>query len=875
MSKRIISLLIVLVMLVASFASCGLFGGDNNDNNGGTKPGTNPGTTPGGSTGGDTTEDDDNYTVETFTGNFTYNDAVSAMSANWNPHTYQTSDESYPISFITTGLYGFVFNDEFIHKSDKGLDAYAGYKIIPEMAASLPVDVTEAVKAAHPEYNIPESATSGYAYTIDLNPNATWENGEKINADTYVYSMKMLLDPKYQNYRGSDYFAGSLSIANAENYYYQGQVSYTESDIAVADLVKGDDGNYYTTEGNPMFIAVDYAISWLASGGVSYPLTTWVGVYPEYFNLENWEALVASCNDKGVAPLNDTTLGYLVSVISTADWGEDESYAPNYFLEAVVYEDNYSFDNVGIFKSGEYQITLVLGKSLAGFNLLYNLSGNWIVYQPYYDDNMTKIEDSDAYSSTYNTSVETTMSYGPYKMTGYVMDNSMTFEKNENWFGYTDGQHVYKDPEDGLVYPMYQTTKIFCQKVSEAETRKMMFLAGQLMGYGLQSEDYEQYRDSEFCYVTPSETIFFFIFNGNMSAIKDREAAADFDQTKNDLETLTLNSFRRAVAVTFDKEALCTAVSPSRSGGYGLIGDNYIYDPETGARYRDTDQAKKALLEFYSVDLDDFDGDLDAAVNSITGYDVTTARKYYNQAFEEALDLKYITDANNDGKCDQKIEIIYASSSSSAFITKTLDYLNEKLNEVLAGTPFENMISFVESAPLGNGWSDKLKAGLADPCLAGWSGSALDPFGLTDLYTNPSYQYDAAWFDATQTTLTLTVKVDGVETDVTMNLRQWSDALNGATVKVDGVEYCFGDGIADVDTRLDILAAIETEVLKTYNYIPMLQDGGMSLLSKQVYYVVEEYNPIMGRGGIAYLKYNYEDAAWAAYVAENNGTLSY
>ena len=61
----------------------------------------------------------------------------------------------------------------------------------------------------------------------------------------------------------------------------------------------------------------------------------------------------------------------------------------------------------------------------------------------------------------------------------------------------------------------------------------------------------------------------------------------------------------------------------------------------------------------------------------------------------------------------------------------------------------------------------------------------------------------------------------------------------------------------------------------TYDYIPMLQDGSMALLSQQVYYVVEEYNPIMGRGGIRYMKYNYDDTAWAAYVAENNNELKY
>jgi ABC-type transport system substrate-binding protein len=422
---------------------------------------------------------------------------------------------------------------------------------------------------------------------------------------------------------------------------------------------------------------------------------------------------------------------------------------------------------------------------------------------------------------------------------------------------------------------MYQSDKIFTKVVSEASTRKLMFLAGELMGYGLQSEDFEQYRNSEYCYATPSETIFFFIFNGHIDAINDREAAPDFKQDEVDLQTMTLNSFRRAVAVSFDKEAFCTAISPSRSGGYGLIGNSYIYDPETGARYRDTDQAKRALCDFYSVDISAFDS-LDEAVDSITGFDVDTAKEYYTQAFAEALELGYVTDVDGDGICDQTVTITYASDTAgTTFIKNTLDYFNARLVEVTEGTPFAGKIVFVESHSLGDEWSEMLRNGSVDTCLAGWSGSALDPFGLTDLYTNPARAYDAKWFDATKVNLTINVPVDGVDTDVTMTLKNWSDALNGTTVTVDGVEYCFGEGIADVETRLDILAAIETEVLGTYNYIPMLQDGSMALLSKQVYYVVEEYNPIMGRGGISYMKYNYNEAEWTEYVASQDGKLAY
>jgi hypothetical protein len=286
---------------------------------------------------------------------------------------------------------------------------------------------------------------------------------------------------------------------------------------------------------------------------------------------------------------------------------------------------------------------------------------------------------------------------------------------------------------------------------------------------------------------------------------------------------------------------------------------------------RDTDPVKNALCEVYSLDVSKF-ASLDDAVESITGYNPPTATKLFTEAFNEAIEKGYITDTDKDGKSDQVVKIEYCSSATSDFMKTTIGYLNDKLNEVLVGTPFEGKIEIYESEPYGNKWSDIIKAGMSDTVLAGWSGSALNPFSLTDLYTNPQRQYDAAWFNAASVEMTLTI--DGEE--ITLNLKQWSDALNGTVVEKDGKQYNFGDGIADVDTRLDILAGIETKVLGTYNYIPVLQDGSVALLSRQVYYVVEDYNPVMGRGGIAYMRYNYNETDWAAYVAaQENGQVKY
>ena len=807
--------------------------------------------------------------IETFEGDFTYTDWVTTLSANWNPHTYETNDQAYPIDFLTCGLYSFIFNDGL--NPVEGKEAYEGYVIVPEMAAELPIDVTEQVKAEHPEFGIPESATEGFAYIINLNELATWEDGTPITADDYVESMKRLLDPKLQNYRAGGYYESGFSIAGAEAYANAGLTIVVDNGVStaytIADLVKGEDGAYTTPDGGAVYIALGYAIDWCNGNS----LKDYIDAYgDQYFGMDTVDALVALMDEEGKVPCTDENLALLAGITTTnANWGETEEDLPNY----LVYDQTYpevGYETVGLYKTDDYQITLVLNKSLAGFNLLYNLTGNWLVKTDLYDACLS--ETNGAWTSTYNTSVETTCSYGPYKMSSYQTDKGMHFVKNENWYGYTDGKHVYQDPEDGLYYPMYQTTEIDCQVVAEVATAKMMFLKGQLMTYGLQSEDFDTYRNSEFCYFSPGQSVFFMILNGNMPAIQEREAAADFDKSKNDLEMLTVTSFHRAMGLAYDKALFIESQSPADSPAFGLIGNAYIYDPESGATYRGSDIAKQVLCEVYAVDTSKY-ANLDDAVASITGYDPVAAAEFFKQAFAEGIELGYITDADADGICDQTVEMFYAVSGSvSEKLTKRLDYMTEKANEAAKGTPFEGKIKFSASAPLGNAWSDNVKAGLVDTVLGGWTGSMMDPFGLIECYTNPSYQYDAAWFDAT--TVDLTLNLGGK--DITMNLDEWTKALNGTPIEKDGVTYNYGDGIGAAEDRLTILAGIEKTVLLTYNYLPMMEEGSMALLSQKAYYIIEDYNPVLGRGGITYLRYNYNDAEWAEYVAaQPNGELTY
>ena len=81
-------------------------------------------------------------------GDYIYKDSVSTLATNWNPHTYQTADDSYPMDYTTDSLYTLIFNDE--NHPVEGKETFDGYAIVPSMAADLPVTPSSTFPTAQP-----------------------------------------------------------------------------------------------------------------------------------------------------------------------------------------------------------------------------------------------------------------------------------------------------------------------------------------------------------------------------------------------------------------------------------------------------------------------------------------------------------------------------------------------------------------------------------------------------------------------------------------------------------------------------------------------------------------------------------------------------
>ena len=824
---KIIAIMLVVCMLGVALVSCG----------GNTADGTTDATTAA------TTGSDEPVTPKQ--GNYTYNLAMSVFPTNWNPHTYETNDDSTILGYTSQGFFTFDYNDT--------LD---GYKVVPEMATKDPEDVTSQFVG---KYGITEDSVN-QVYKLTLRSDMKWEDGTPITAHDFVTSAKLLLDPIAQNYRADSLYSGNLVLANSKAYLYQGQSVYSADEsigIQVADMTVGDDGQYYTAAGEPVYIGLNFAIpNWLNGN----TLSKYVDAYgSDYFDVTNWPTLIAMVDDNGLVPLTKETYDLFVPVTTgNPNWGESEADIFNYLVIKQTYGEM-SFDDVGIFATSDTELYLAIEKPLKGFYLLYSLTDSWLVKESLYKA-CESVTDG-IYTNTYGTSVETTPSYGPYKLTQFQSDKIIVLERNDQWYGYNDAANK------GL----YQTTKVQFDFVAEPSTRLEMFINGLLDSYGLNAEDMADYAKSDYTYYTTGDSTFFMAFNPDLDGLKAGEANTGANINKT---IITIPEFRQAMSFALNRSEFCLATSPTNNAAFAVFSSFIISNPDEGTAYRTTPQAKDVVVNFWGLADDIGEGKLyetiDDAIESVTGYNLTKAKALFDAAYDKAI---------ADGLMDEDdvIEIkIGTPNLTSSFYNKGYDFICNNYAEAVKGTKLEGKLTFTRDGSLGNAFADALKTNSVDMLFGvGWTGSALDPYGLIEAYTGANYQYDPSW-----DTSSAICEIDLNGTVYSATVWDWTMCLAGDPITItdaDGnmKEYSCGSSDELPEERLAILAALENAVLETYDMIPIMDDSSASLKGMQVTFYTEEYIYGVGRGGVKYMTYNYTDEEFAEFVAAQGGKLNY
>lgn len=503
--------------------------------------------------------------------------------------------------------------------------------------------------------------------------------------------------------------------------------------------------------------------------------------------------------------------------------------------------------NVGWFARSEYELCFVLEYPLSGFYLKYNLPTPLVHIETY---DACARNDNGIYTNSYGTSVATTKSFGPYKLTAFQADKQYTLTKNQEYYDLTEDT--------------YQTTAIVVDFVKEASTRLQLFRQGKLDSYSLTVDDMEAYGLSDFAYYNTGDSTFGMAFNPDFDALK----AAQERLTGVNKTILTLPEFRTAMSYALDREAFCLAASPLNKAGFGLFSESIIADPDRQTPYRETEGAKQVLAAVWGLSdkIGTLYADLDQAVDSISGYDLPRARELFDIAYDKAI-------AQGLMKETDRVEIrIGTPNSTSAFYNNGYEFLVNNYTRAVEGTKLAGKLTFTRDDTLGNAFSGALKKNQVDMLFGvGWTGSALDPYALMEAYLLPNYQYDPS---NDYSNLPLTVAVSGQA--YTAPATDWLAMMNGQTRTVTAPGGSATTFAATEQTdRLAILSALEGAVLGNYNFIPIMDDGEGHLRGRQISYPTEDYIYPLGYGGVKYFTYAYSDRAWESYVSQSGGLLDY
>ncbi|MBO7633772.1 MAG: hypothetical protein J6S72_05245 [Lachnospiraceae bacterium] len=832
--KRALALLFVLALVVSCFAGCKKKTNDLPDDSTATTAtpvpdnGSKDDKTPDATQAPDATATPEPVAPK----EYTYHGYATSLADKWNPHTWETNADNGMRSYFLTP-----WVDTTVKNAEEG-----EYQVIFEGATSI-TDVTkdhqdDLVKygSTLPEGKTAADMTEGYVYEIKLNPAVCWEDGTKIAADDYIYSMEQLLNPDMMNYRANNYWDGDYAVAGGRKFYYSKTPGYYVAFSTAYDSMQAavDAGALY----------IDCWNFWGAEGykdadgneAPQYVLATDETVYD---------------NAEGSDPFSGSSLyndwgGYLDA--STAlIWQENEDMGAG-------------FDVVGFYKVDDYTLRFV-GQEATEYNLMVlgQLDGSFLVYKDLYES--LKDTTGELVTTSYGTSKETTMSYGVWHLDSFQEDKQVVLTRNEKWYGWEQDENgnlvsYTKFDVDGEKKQQYQTTKIVIDVMTD-DAAKQAFLKGEVDGWTPSAADLPTYSLSDKMYKAPETYTERLFFNSNVDALKE------MDKSKGNKNSVVFSSekFRKAFSLCIDR-AEWVGKTAGFIPAYAILNDLYYYDfyNDPTSKYRATDEAMQAVCNLYGVEYGAGKpyATLKDAYDSINGFNLTEAKNLMAEAATELADAGLYTKGE-----DIHVRVAWMAGALDSDAEAQVSLLQDYLNAALDGSGFGK----ITLEPLGNLTNpsryDAVPQGEYAIGYGAWGGAAFYPFTIFRVYCDPDYVkiHEAGCWDPSTETLTLNVNGE----DVTMTWQEWSGCMEG-TGKF---------ASADQKTKLKLLAGIEENFLKKYFCIPLASMSTCEMVSYKVNYYTDEYNLMYAFGGLRLMTYNYDDTEWADFVASQGGTLSY
>lgn len=793
---------------------------------------------------------------------YTLREFDTSTPTNWCPVSWEMSNDTYIPGYCELGLVD-------LAKKAGSED----YEFVYEMATNIS-DVTGTMATDTDfakKWGISATDT-GLVWEIDLNKGAKFQNGTVINADTYIESMKRMLDPKMKNYRATTYYTGDVGLAGGKAYFQGAGEHYhpideVEDALASGSTVVGDGDVVVKWDACKLF--TDAA----QLGSYGYAAFAEGGNLASYFKIggtganagKNFQTAYPDLTKFSDAMATD----FLTTGVATAIYGGSLDVAG---VRSLIATENLSdpapdWSTVGLLKVDDYTLRYITVNSATEFYFKTNMTSNWIFDNTLFDS--LKDSTGDLVTTSYGTSLASYTAYGPYKLTSFEKNKQIKFERNTEWYGWTDGKHEGQ----------YQATNIVMDVIANHATALLAFQKGDLDSIGLEQADMSKYGYSDYLVNTPETYTNRLIFNSNLDDLKALETAANDGKNK---QILAQYDFRKAISLSIDRKQYCADATAGDEPAVGLLNSLYYYDVENdpSSVYRNTDQAKKAIVDLYGIKYGEGQtyATLDEAYKAVTGLDVAQAKALFTSAYNAAKAAGTYTDGQ-----DIHFDIGVRDATEAQHISEQ-KVIEANVAAATKGTPLEGKITFTMKSYNGDVTRyAAVTGGTVEMAICAWGGAAFWPFSTMDCYVgaNGYDQNEARSWDPKKTNLAITADFDGdgdktnadgsAET-LTHTYYDWDILLSQIPSEENGNT---GYGTSAMSLQLDIMSALEYGMLDMYNFAVLSSIGTASLFSQKINYATTKYNIMYGYGGIRWMTFNYTDAAWAAYVSEQGGKLNY
>jgi len=814
-------------------------------------------------------------------GPFTYRTYTTKSPSNWNELTYEDNNDTQILNYIVSSFfeYDFEFKDGKKYNDDGSINVEGivpgGYEVKYSAATKLE-DVTSSVDAKW-GYTDEQKKAGSYAWRITLREDLKWDDGTPITSEDFIYTMKEQLNPLFQNMRAATYYT-NINVKGARNYVYQNQSNWYEARGILGTFEEKIYDSIIFNIGSSSENEKDFgkAVCNMRSK-LGAPASWDAKTLAEYMVSQNVEATVDQIltlqGKKYSEIVADTALKTTFDAVIKW-WKTEPNEELDFFLTYYTYPE-FSFDNVGYYADGKYAIVVCLDAPIKclkddgtfSYEAAYSFASMPLVKKDLYESCKKEPEEgATLWTSTYNSSAETSASWGPYKLASFQAGKSYELVKNEYWYGYNLDDNKNQ----------YLVDRITCEEVEKVTTQWIKFLGGEIDDIGLDVDHKADFRDSKYTTFAPGTGTFGMSLYANLDALKT---------SGRNNGILAIKDFRQAFSLYLDRDDMNSTIYTSHQSCYGILGPSYYHDIENAGVYRDTQFAKEGLLRTYGFTQNE-NGTWTDGTNTYNTYeDAYEVMNGMNRPLAKELVEKAYKELTENAETygydpSKKITLLFGTSADNENTQRQYNYVVKLVEGLVEGTSLEGKIEVKFDASPGDDWAKQFKQGAYDIAFGvGFSGGAFDPCGFLQCYLDPgSGLMYSVWWDVKTEQLTFKMPegdYEGAGKEYTMSLYNWYCCLNGIA-EANGQEQKFnwGEGFAPSEARLTLLSKLEEVILSQYYSIMTTSQYSASVNSAKFAQLTDEYNVFMSFGGMRYLRPVYNDEQWAQFVKDNNNDLT-